>query len=128
MKPFRYPRTAAFADSDAAGVIHFSRLLCFVEEAEHAWLAAQGMPVDLRRPEALHWPRAAVQAEFLGAAYPGEALEVVLTLSRRGARSLHWTWEIVRGAEPLARGTLVTVCCLPDGQGGLRSVPLPMEA
>ena len=34
-----------FADTDAAGIAHFSRMLTWVEAAEHAWFQQSGVPI-----------------------------------------------------------------------------------
>jgi acyl-CoA thioesterase FadM len=124
MAAFVYSRTPAFADGDAAGVVHFSRLACFVEEAEHAWLTGAGCPVALDAPDALHWPRVAFSAEYLRPVRPFQSLEVRLVALRAGRASLEWDWEIRVDGDLAARGTMKTVCCRKVGEE-LKAVDLP---
>lgn len=42
---YRHLSEVAFADTDASGLAHFSKMLCYVEIAEHAFLASIGIPV-----------------------------------------------------------------------------------
>ena len=119
-----YTCKTRFSDSDAAGVIHFSRLLCYVEDAEHAALAALGFPVDPQAAEALFWPRVNLTADYSGPVFPCRDLTVLLTLQETGKSSLTWGWEIRSMETSRASGTLKTVCCRHES-GKLRSVPLP---
>lgn len=124
MKTHRTTRRAGFADTDAAGFVHFSRLFCFVEELEHEVLASAGFPVlPLEAAECL-WPRVACSAEFLNPPLAMKPLEVVLELLRAGEQSLTWQWRIEDGDDCVARGEMKTVCCA-RGPEGLKPRPLP---
>jgi acyl-CoA thioester hydrolase len=121
---FVYPRRSTFAESDAAGVIHFSRIACYVEEAEHAWLESKGFPIALEEG-ALAWPRVAFQASFQQPIRPGQPLQVELNLSAQGRSSLTWFWRILQsGGTVAAEGSMKTVCCRIR-EGKLESTPLP---
>jgi len=127
MARFVYTRRTHFAESDAAGVIHFSRMGCYVEEAEHAFLEERGFGIDLRDPAALRWPRVRFSAEYLGPVFPRERIEVVLETGEPGESSIRWRWSI-RGATDgrrIAEGEMTTVCCAMEEGGRLLSRPLP---
>lgn len=128
MACFVYSRTPAFADSDAAGMVHFSRVACYVEEAEHAWLAERGFPIRTADPEAPRWPRVRFEAEYLRPLFPLEPVEVELSAAETGNASITWDWTLRRrgAAEPAARGRMKTVCCLKRGEG-LEPCPLPED-
>lgn len=124
MKTHRTTRQAGFADTDAAGFVHFSRLFCFVEELEHAVLASAGFPVLPLDAAACLWPRVACSAEFLSPPPAMKPLDVVLELKHAGERSLTWRWRIEDGDACVARGEMKTVCCV-CGPEGLKPRPLP---
>lgn len=124
MAVFSFSRQTSFADSDAAGLIHFSRLACYVEEAEHAFLQKAGIGLGFSDPEALRWPRVQFSADFLKPIRPFETVEVLLLGAEAGNSSLRWTWEIQAGEEVVARGEMKTVCCREE-HGRMRSFPLP---
>jgi 4-hydroxybenzoyl-CoA thioesterase/acyl-CoA thioester hydrolase len=124
MAVFVYKRVPAFADTDAAGMVHFSRLAQYVEEAEHAFLEQAGHPIDLRSPDALYWPRVAFNAEYLAPVPPLREIEVVLKAIRPGRSSLTFDWEIRAGGSVAAKGTMKTVCCRKT-DGGLKPAELP---
>lgn len=124
MYQYTHKDIVRFSDSDAAGLLHFSRLLCYVEVAEHAALAELGAPVNLRAENALHWPRVSLNAAYLAPVFPQQEISVQLTLERAGRSSLSWAWEVLGGGEVLARGSLKTVCCRSE-EGRLVPVELP---
>lgn len=124
MPPFEYHRIPSFAEGDPAGLIHFSRLACYVEEAEHTFLARAGFPVDLQADPAIHWPRVSFSAEYLAPATPLQKITVRLTHAEAGRTSITWTWEIHHDRHPLARGTMKTVCLMQAGNTPTPS-PLP---
>jgi acyl-CoA thioesterase FadM len=123
---YSYDRVAQFSDSDAAGFIHFSRLACFVEEAEHAFLARSGYPVQVQNPEAYRWPRIQFQANFNCPIFPFDSIRVDLQPGQVGKSSVLWKWTIWKDQvdSPAAGGEMKTVCCqLRNGQ--IEAVPLP---
>ncbi len=102
--------TPPFADSDAAGVVHFSKVAVYVEQAEHAYLARLGLEVWSGGEEGPAWPRAAFSAEYLAPILPLRPLRVELDLLRHGRSSLTWEWRLLDSTgTSLARGTMVTV-------------------
>lgn len=119
-------RKATFADSDAAGIIHFSRFAVYVEEAEHLFLQKEGFPLLPRNPEALRWPRIRFQAEYLRPVFPLEDIQIELNPHRVGTSSITWHWKIYRQGsfELSARGEMKTVCCKLD-HGQTAPCPLP---
>ena len=66
MREFVLKRRASFAECDPAGILHFSRVACWVEEAEHAFLAQAAFPIDLHAKDALLWPRVSFEVEYHG--------------------------------------------------------------
>jgi len=111
MSNFTYDFIPQFADTDAAGIVHFAKILCFVEEAEHQVLHTLGYAINPVDPACLQWPRVACTAEYLRPLKAFEALTVHLTVKRLGKTSLTWHWEIHGQNNTLARGELKTVCC-----------------
>ncbi len=58
---FHYPRRVQFAETDVAGIAHFSGYFRYMEEAEHALWRAAGLSVVAYD---LHWPRVAAYCEY----------------------------------------------------------------
>jgi len=123
-KTFTYERQSQMADTDAAGIVHFARLLCFVEEAEHAWLRELEYEVRPGDSEALQWPRVACSAEYLHPVLPMQHVSVELSVAEIGKRSLTWAWTLSGPTELCARGTMKIVCALREPTG-IQSRDLP---
>lgn len=125
---FTLKRKTHFAESDAAGVIHFSRFAVYVEEAEHECLASLNFPVDLQDADALHWPRVHFEASFMAPCRPFADIRVELDPSRVGESSIEWAWTVTDEATDhiVAKGVMKTVCCKADGNG-MVSCPLPPQ-
>ncbi|MCC5847095.1 MAG: acyl-CoA thioesterase [Verrucomicrobia bacterium] len=116
-KSFTYERQTQMADTDAAGIVHFARLLCFVEEAEHAWLRELEYEIRPGSSDALQWPRVACSAEYLYPVLPMQRIAVDLTVAEIGKRSLTWDWTISGPTDVCARGTMKIVCALREPTG-----------
>lgn len=83
-------RRVEFADTDAAGVAHFSRLLAMVEEAEHGFFRERGIPI-LTKDSA--WPVVRSEVDFFGACRFGEEIEIRLGDFLPGKSSLAYAFE-----------------------------------
>lgn len=69
---FSTTRRVEFSDTDAAGVTHFTRLLAFVEEAEHSLFRERNVPsLDAN----IGWPRASLDVRFTAPARFGDLLK-----------------------------------------------------
>jgi YbgC/YbaW family acyl-CoA thioester hydrolase len=117
-----------FADTDMAGVVHFTRFFQYMEEAEHAFLRSRGLSVVMRwNGQELGWPRVAASCEYFRPAFFEDVLTIRLQLTNVGRKSLSYTAEFYRGDELIARGTITACCCRMDPQGGMTAIPLPEE-
>jgi acyl-CoA thioester hydrolase len=105
--PHHYRDRVAFADTDVAGIVHFTAILRYCERAEHAALLAAGVTViDPDRG----WPRVACGADFHAPLFFNDAFTVAAGLERIGRSSLGWRFRIRNAAEtPIATCTMTTV-------------------
>lgn len=109
MPNFRYTRIIPFHETDAAGIVHFSRMLCLVEEAEHVALRSLDVPVF---SEEGGWPRVKVEIDYLSPLRAGDIAEVQLTIERVGNSSVNWAFLIncsSSDGRAVAKGRMVTV-------------------
>lgn len=111
MSSFTYEFVPQFADTDAAGIMHFAKIFCYVEEAEHHVLHSLGFPINPVDPGCLQWPRVSCTAEFHRPIKAFAPMMVRLTVKRLGSTSITWLWEIHGEENTCARGELKTVCC-----------------
>ena len=109
---FLYQRRVAFADTDAAGRVHFSRLLCYVEEAEHTLLAELKIPLM----DGGGWPRVHVDCNYFAPLGPGDQVEVILIPEKVGGSSINWSFNILRDGQDVAKGSIKTVRVNSEGK------------
>ncbi|HSS48673.1 MAG TPA: thioesterase family protein [Thermoanaerobaculia bacterium] len=125
MHEIRFRRQVEYVDTDMSGIMHFSRYLVFMENTEHAFLAALGARVQWREGEReMTFPRVAVACEYHSPSRFGDELEVHLRVLRKGTKSLTYGFEITRGGAAVARGRTTCACC-ELGPEGLQPVPIP---
>lgn len=128
---FVYHTKVEFADTDSAGVAHFTSILKMVERAEHAFLDAQGITVIERshgRTGALvfGWPRVDVRFRFRRPIVFGDQVAVELSVTDLGEKSIGYSAKVVLGdGEVAAEGEMINACAGSDGDGRLQAIEIP---
>jgi acyl-CoA thioester hydrolase len=124
--PFRTTRRVEFADTDMAGMMHFSNFFRFMEAAEVEFLRARGLSVRMDwEGERLGFPRVGASCDFVRPARFEDLLDIVVTVVNVGRKSVTYGFEFSRGGELLARGQVSSVCCRIGPDHELESVPIP---
>ena len=104
----RHACEVAFGDTDASGWMHFPNIFRYVEAAEHEFLRLRSILVFDRAQGG--WPRVKVSCDFKRPLMCGDRIEVQLAISRLGASSITWSFEVLNAAgETAAFGALTTV-------------------
>ena len=116
---YRYKRRVQFADTDLAGVVHFSWIAKYMEEAEHALWREAGLSIAPQE-SAVSFPRVALSIDFKAPLFFEDEFEVHVRLTAASQRSLTYAHTIRRGDTVIATGTMTAVC--------VRKSPLPMKA
>jgi acyl-CoA thioester hydrolase len=126
---FKTTRRVQFADTDMAGIVHFSTFFNYFEEAEHEMFRACGTSIMQRQPDGsiVGWPRVAASCSFETPARYDDVLEIRLAEMKVGTKSLTQLWEVWRGATRLCRGELKTVCCAFQPGEPMTSIEIPTE-
>lgn len=108
MPLYRHLGQVAFGDTDASGWMHFPNIFNYVEAAEHAFLRARGLLVFDRTQGG--WPRVKVSCDYKRPFQCGDDYEVLLGISRLGASSIKWDFEVHNKAGEIAAfGSMTTV-------------------
>ena len=124
----RYRRMAQFAETDLAGIVHFSQYLRYAEEAEHAFLRSAGLTVHSREDEAAYgFPRIGVRCEYRRPIRFEDEFEVHIWLHRKGSSTLTYQFTITNGGELAARGEVQAICCRRSAENKLEVIPLPRD-
>ncbi len=122
--PFVYRRRVAFAETDAAGIVHFSRYFRYMEEAEHALWREAGLSIAPRNSE--HgFPRVNAAFDYYRPLRFEDEIEVRIRIEHASTRTLSYKAELWRGADHVATGTMVTAYVKEAADGTLTAVPIP---
>ncbi len=127
---FKLTRRVEFADTDMAGIMHFSRFFAFMEAAESALFRSLGYSVVLSRSGlAVCLPRVHAECDYLSPLRFEDEVLVHLLVEKKTSRSLTYQFRFRRlnGSAPqeAARGRLTVVCAARREDGTMKATPLP---
>jgi YbgC/YbaW family acyl-CoA thioester hydrolase len=123
-RPFRYTRRVEFAETDMAGVVHFSCYLRYMEEAEHAMWRDAGLSIVPADAD-VGFPRVAAAVEYHAPLRFEEAFEVHVRIETLSKRSLTYGFVIWRGETRIATGTITAVCVRRHPE--MRAMDIPAD-
>jgi len=131
---FIFERRVEFCETDAAGIAHFSSLIVYMEQAEHALLRSIGLSVApthtsqykkaAKEDQSFSWPRVKVECDFQSPARFEDVLLVETSVASLGMKSVAYQHLITNGSSSIATGKLTCVCCAFQ-EDSLASVPIP---
>lgn len=128
MRPHLSEFTAAFADTDAAGIVHFTTVFRWVEGAEEAVFAELGLDFLRREGAVLRgFPRVAVTCDYLAPVERGDRVSLALSPGEIGDKRIRWDFEAAVAGKPVAKGTLTTVYAWREGHGAMQAALIPAE-
>ncbi len=131
---FRKEMIVEFADTDLAGIAHFSQFFLYAERTEHAFLRSLGLSLvedDENSPEKEGggrpgWPRVHASFDYLAPLRFEDQFAVTLGLERIGERSVHYRFLVEKGDQVCGRGKLVAAHVRIDPCTGLvEGAPVP---
>ncbi len=125
-QPFIAKRQVEFRDTDAAGIMHFSTFITYMEESEHELLRSVGLSVMNCEVDGIHlsWPRVSVNCDFTRPLSFEDEFEIHVLVAKLGGKSATYSFEFVKDDQTLATGSITAVCCtMADGK--LKSTPIP---
>ena len=123
---YQTKRKIEFADTDMAGIVHFTRFFVFMESAEHEFLRSLGTSVATEwEGNKIGWPRLEASCEYLSPLRFEDEVDICLWVSKKGTKSLTYQFHFTRQGEDVARGQLTTVCCITNPGEKLRAIPIP---
>jgi 4-hydroxybenzoyl-CoA thioesterase/acyl-CoA thioester hydrolase len=125
----RVTRLVEWADTDAAGIMHFSAYFIFMEQAEHEFLRSRQLSVTMQRDDqtTISWPRVAASCSFQGSACFEDLLDIDVAIERLGRKSVTYAFQFSRAGEPIAAGSMTSVCCVIEAHAPPRSIEIPAD-
>ena len=107
-------RRLRWADSDAAGRLHFPRIFEIVEEAESELVRSLEWPMD--RSLNYDFPRVHVECRFLRVLTLDAPFRLRLTVGELGRTSIRYEYQVFDAGQELAIEGTMTVVVLQDGK------------
>jgi acyl-CoA thioester hydrolase len=119
-----YRRRVEFAETDAAGMVHFSMFFRYMEEAEHAYWRAAGLNI-WESGEDLSWPRISAQFDFKAPLKFQDEFEVHTEIGNVSRSTIQWHHTIKRGDTIMGSGSVTAVCVKKNADGSMKSAEIP---
>jgi acyl-CoA thioester hydrolase len=121
---FRYRRRVQFAETDMAGIVHFSTYFRYMEEAEHALWRAAGLTIA-REGEATGWPRVAASFDYKAPLVFEDEFEVTVRIGKLSRRTMQYDFTIRRGDKSIGAGTITVACVSKQPGHAMKAIDLP---
>ena len=118
-------RRVQFAETDMAGVVHFSYYFRMMEEVEHDFFRALGLSVAMVHESLeIGWPRVSAGCEFFGPLRFEDEVELHMRVTKVGEKSFNYEVDFHHQGRRVALGKMTSVCCeMLDS--GMRAIPIP---
>ena len=123
-EPALYRRRVEFAETDAAGMVHFSVFFRYMEEAEHAVWRSAGLDI-WKSGENLSWPRIAANFDFKAPLKFQDEFHVETRIASVTRSTIQWAHTLKRGDTLIGSGSVTTVCVKKLSDGGMKSTEIP---
>jgi acyl-CoA thioester hydrolase len=122
----RTSRRVLFAETDAAGIVHFSNYFRYFEDAEHALWREAGLSIHSPQSE-IGWPRVTASCEYHRPLKFEQEFDIVVAIAELGRRTITYAGQIHRGGERVATASWKIACVtkLPDGT--MKSAEVPAD-
>ncbi|MGC4007020.1 MAG: thioesterase family protein [Pirellulales bacterium] len=128
MPVFKAVRRVEFAMTDAAGIMHFAAFFPMLESVEHEFLRSLGLSVIVRdRQGTISWPRVAAQCDYRGAVRFEDVLDIELSLTRLGTKSVTYEFAVTHAEREVAVGRITAVCCRLQNDAPPVGMPIPAD-
>ena len=119
-------RRVTFAETDLAGILHFSNYFRYMEEAEHAFFRSLGFRVhSCERSGAWGWARRSASCDYQRPLRYEDEVELRLRVKEKRKKALVYQVRFVLDGAEVARGEVIAVCVAKAEDGQLRAAEIP---
>jgi YbgC/YbaW family acyl-CoA thioester hydrolase len=128
---FKLTRRVEFAETDMAGIVHFSNFFRYMENAEHAFYRSLGASVIMNQHNPpLGFPRVHAECDYRRPIRFEENLEIHLIVREKRPKVLSYLFKFRKAAangemEQIAHGILTVVCVAHHPDGTMAAMPIP---
>jgi YbgC/YbaW family acyl-CoA thioester hydrolase len=123
---FTYRRRVEFAETDAAGMVHFSMFFRYMEESEHALWRAAGLNIWESR-ETQSWPRISATFDFKAPLKFQDEFEVHTEMGAATRSTIQWNHTLKRGDVVVGSGSITVVFVKKSPDGSMKSAEIPSD-
>ncbi|MBI3191509.1 MAG: acyl-CoA thioesterase [Pedosphaera parvula] len=130
--PYEYKavRRIEFAETDMAGIVHYSNFFRYMETAEHAFFRSLGFSIVTHHVDPpVGWPRVHAACDFKQPLHFEDEVEIHMLVSEKKSKSLSYVFRFRRlNTSPpveVARGALTVVCVMRDAHGRMKATSIP---
>ena len=126
---FKAVRRVEFAETDMAGIMHYSNYFRFMETAEHAFFRSLGLSIVTKVDPPVGWPRVHAECDFRMPLFFEDEIEVHLLVTEKKSKSLSYLFKFRKlNASPaveVAHGKLTVVCVRHEKDGKMAACNIP---
>lgn len=128
---FKLTHRVAFAETDMAGIVHFSNFFRYMENTEHAFYRSLGASVIMNQLNPpLGFPRVHAECDYRRPIRFEETVEIHLLVSEKKSKVLSYIFKFRKllpngSSEQIAHGVLTVVCVSHHPDGSMHAVPIP---
>jgi acyl-CoA thioester hydrolase len=124
LSEFTVQRRVQFYETDAAGIVHFSWYLRYLEEAEHAMWRAAGL--SIAPPDSAYgFPRVSVYSDYRAPLKFEDEFETTIRIVGITDKSIRYSGVLRRGETLVANLAMTIVCVTKGADDIMRATPLP---
>ena len=123
---FTLTRRVEFAETDMAGIVHFSNFFRMMEATEHAFFRSLGFTIHGHEEGVTTgWPRVSATCDYARPLRFEEEVEIRLLVAEVRSRSIRYEFTFRKAADgvEVARGAIVAVCASVEKATG-KLVPM----
>ena len=107
-----------------AGIVHFSWMFRYMEEAEHAAWRAAGLSIAQKNSD-LGWPRVAASFDFRSPLRFEDEFDVGVRIAKVSRRTIQYGFTLRRETTVLGHGLLTAACVTRAPDGALTAIEVP---
>ena len=123
---FSYARRVQFAETDLAGIVHFTHFFRYMEEAEHELWRAAGLSIA-KAGETSGWPRLAAAFDYKAPLRFEDEFDVLVRIADVSRRTLQYEFTLMIGDVLVGRGTITTGLVSKQPGGPMKMMDLPED-
>lgn len=124
--PFTIIRRVEFADTDMAGIMHFSNFFKFMEVAETAFLTSLGYSVSWDE-HGVHYgfPRVSVSCDYHKPIRFQDEVSIAVEIEKLGTKSIAYRYDFSLDGTKIATGRMTAVFCRSTPGHRIESLDIP---